>query len=443
MTTDANGYETLTPDAACDAALNTLVVGMTFETVDTLAKQKGKAGRIAPQSREYGEDMRRLTLLLLRRVTEGASAVNDGDLAQASGAVNGWMMKVIEGRRDRKALMKEVRSGAPYSVLTLSHVLDHAAMLEFGASVRVEPAKRGKGFVLRWKRLTPEATQLGLLPHVLHGLHDHAQESPLIALEVTASEWWFKRWCAKKESDDERREARKIRQREWSLIDRKSFALDYTVLEMCHETRFLGIFSPKARRMAESARRSRLGVFVARERSGADVMLEDVGEHERMMLRDHDPARPTEPGTLILGRLYPWDDERYLRSPGAFVLEGKSVPPPEKFVEWAGILLRERVPLAVALESVVTSIRDRKFAAPRDVAPAGSREEARKTLDALRAAMERTGMFTNPDSDGALWLESTGEKAHWTIFGWEADLAMANWVEDLMTVAGIAQEVRR
>ena len=154
MTSDANGYETLTPDAVCHAALHAMLVAVTFETADSLARRKGQAGGIVPQSREYSEDMKRLTLLLLRRVTEGASVVSDGDLGQASAAVKEWMMKLIEGQPDRGVLMKAMRSGAPYSVRTLSHLLDFAALQELDASVRVEPAKGGEGFVVRWKRFT-------------------------------------------------------------------------------------------------------------------------------------------------------------------------------------------------------------------------------------------------------------------------------------------------
>ena len=69
------------------------------------------------------------------------------------------------------------------------------------------------------------------------------------------------------------------------------------------------------------------------------------------------------------------------------------------------------------------------------MAPAGSREEARRKLDALRAAMDRAGMFRNPESWDALWLEPGDEEGCWTIFGWEADLALAAWVEKLMEVA--------
>jgi hypothetical protein len=154
MTADANGYETLTPDAVCHAALHAMLVAVTFETADSLAKRKGQAGGIVPQSREYSEGMRRLTLLLLRRVTEGARVVSDGDLGQASAAVKEWMMKLIERQPDRAVLMKAMRSGAPYSVQTFSHLLDLAALQELNASVQVEPAKGGEGFVVRWKRLT-------------------------------------------------------------------------------------------------------------------------------------------------------------------------------------------------------------------------------------------------------------------------------------------------
>jgi hypothetical protein len=441
MSADADGYETTTPDAACAAAIDTLLMAVALESADHLEEQKSPRPKLAPQDRSYVKDMKRLMRLLARRMLSGAGMVRDSDLAGARERVTKWTKTALAAQHDHEATKQRVTEGAPYALLVLSTMLDGDATEALGASVRIERDQDGAGMVLRWKRLTPEAVHLEPLGMLLHCLHSLAQEAALTALERTACEWWF---GLESEQSPERSLTRKWREREWSLLDRKCFATHETMFEMARATRHLKTLPPRAQRLAESVGKSRTGVFVVRERSGADVTLEDVGRHERVMMREHDRTRADEVGAVIVGRLYPYKDECYLRSPSAFVFDAALSRPPELLAEGTDLLVRERFPRAVALEVVVTQyILAPLLELPNKVPAAGSREEARRTLDALRAAMEDAGMFEHPLSEGALWLEPSGDKGRCTIFGFEADLPLAHWVESLLEVAGIAAEFRK
>lgn len=444
MAADADGYETTIPDAACAAAIEALLAAVTLESSDILSERKARRPNLAPDGHAYADNVYRLIRLILRRLLGAPGAVSDGDIEGACERVNqrtSSALAALAARRDPEATRQALEEGAPYAVEALSTMMDQRAADEVDASVLLERNEEGVGLVFRWKRITPEEKFLEPLVFLLHALHRHAQTAPVTAFERTACEWWF---GLESEQGPERLLLRRRREREWSLMDRKSFAVDQTVLKMARATGFLDTLPQRVRRLAKSARRSRTGVFVVREQSGRDVTLEDAEARELVMLREHDATRMHEAGAVIVGRLYPYKDGWYLRSPAAFVFDGASVPASEQLVEWIAGLERERFPRAVAIEAVVTQhILVPWLELPHTVAPAGSREEARRALDAVRAGMEHAGMFKHPLADGALWLEPSGDKGRCTIFGWEADLPLAHWVESLLELAGIAAEFRR
>ena len=123
----------------------------------------------------------------------------------------------------------------------------------------------------------------------------------MLALERAACRWWFDEESPPAESPPERRMARRTREREWSLTERESFATGMTVLEIACAVGVVKALPPHARRMAESARRSRLGVFAVRELSGTCTTLEDVAQHERVTMREHEPGSAMTQGTVISG----------------------------------------------------------------------------------------------------------------------------------------------
>jgi hypothetical protein len=442
MPTDANGYETITPDDICASGIRILFVALTLESARIVSAPKDADPVHALKDTSHSKDIGRLIELVLRRACGGGRAADDEDLGRATKRVLDGVNQLLGSQPGRAARDKLVRLGAPHAVEALSLSMDRYATEELGASVRLVQTE--EAFVLLWKSLTREGAQLGVLAQVYALLDRQARHIPLVAIERTACRWWFERLRDPAAASQEPHAARRIREREWSLADRKSFATNATVLEAACAMSFETSLSPGARRMVSAARKSRLGVFVVRASDGAEASIEDAAVHERLRLCEHEPERPCAAGAVIVGRLYPTGNGRYLRSPGAFVLDPAAMAPAAKILEFAGLLVRRRFPLALALEIVVAEVNNRaQLGLPREVPAADSRAAARRILDDLRATMEDLGMFEHPKSKHALWLEPGDKGASWTIFGWEADMPLAAWVENLLTIAGIAHQVRR
>ena len=339
---------------------------------------------------------------ILRRAIDGASAVDDASIAAGRDALR-------EAIAAARAVAGDgLDGGVPQfttadTVETVNHAIVHESLEQRCASVRL--VREGpQGWTVRWRPVSEEAAQLGLLEKILTRLNGAARTmQPVTAWERMASEWWFKRYSPTMD-DPERARTRKIREREWSLTSRRLTCIQTTVLAFACENGYLAELEPRERRMAESAMKSRTGIFTVRKRSGVDATVEHAETLELLTLREHENDLAPRSGTTILGRLYPMEGGWYVRSPGAFVF-GPWMPTRGRTL-WSQLCRAtpRSYPTEVALEWLVSTAElNRELRLPLDLPPASSREDARKRLNVFRKAMKTAGMFDAPFSKGALW----------------------------------------
>ena len=437
------GAERIVPlDAGTATAVEAVIDGLVYYGARPGTEPDSERAADAAAGAQFPRAVRRLVKLILLRTRDGAKTVSETQFAQASDAVVeltagvGGAPEPEDGERGEGGARFTVDDAAR----SLSYLLEYEGLEDMDAAVRLE-THGDRGWALHWKPVSSEAAHVGLLDPVYHALDRRAlDEHPLIAFERAACIWWFARWSMPSPESPERALAWKIREWEWSLADRRSIATSRTVLSMACDVGFLESLGPRARRMARSAMRSRVGAFVVRDRSGSDVAIVDAATHERLTLHEHDLTREHKPGTVIVGRLYPFGEKKFLRSPGAFVFERHASPTAEQLLERAQSFVRMHFPLAVALEAAVSQATlGVPLAQPNDVPAATSEADARQQLRTLSTAMEHGGVLELQTAGHAVWLQATDEPRGWRIFGWDADLPLADNVAQLLEIAGLGK----
>ncbi|MFI5311562.1 MAG: hypothetical protein ACHQQ3_10035 [Gemmatimonadales bacterium] len=437
---DAAGAEEriIALDELATTAVGALLQGLMLYGAQHAAAPESHIARGPLFDENFHEAVQELAQLVLRRAKHGANAERNAQVAGSANVVLELTASAERASGRDASLTDPEHFTAGDALRSVSHLLEYTALEELDAAVRLE-SKGTEGWLLHWKSLTSEAAHVGLLESMYLALDRKSLEHPFIAAERAASLWWFSRNGPLVPETREGARAWKMREHEWSLADRKSIATGKTVLEMACEAGFEATLGPRSRRMVRSAKSSMVGIFVVGEKSGGEFRIEDLLRQELLTLREHDLTLAYGPGTLIVGRLYPFGPKRYLRSPAAFVLDTSAVPSRAELVSRAEALVRDGCPLGVALEAAVVEVVTQPGAQlPHGVPAAGSGAEARQQLDALQSSMHEVGAFALPDAVGVRWLEPTEPPTRWKVFGWNADVVMADWVDQLRAVAGIA-----
>src|SRR5579862_5087214 len=375
---------TIALDEVATTAVTVLLRGLMLYGTERSSAPERHAPVAFPFDPDFHEAVRELARLILRRARDG-SGVDDGQVAAVADVVL-RMTADAESTTAREGWVTDpAHFTAGDAMRSVSHLLEYMALEEFDAAVYLEP-NDGTEWSLHWRPLTTEAAHMGLLESMYLALDRRSLEHPLVAFERAACLWWFSRNGITSPATGDGARAWKMREHEWSLADRNTTSTGKTILAMAREVGFEDGLGPRSRRMVHAADASLTGIFVVREQSGEEFTVEDLVRRERLTLREHDRDRPPHaPGTLIVGRLYPFGPKRYLRSPGALVFGPRAVATAD-ILDKAGTFVRAGVPLAVAIESAVAMVVEPGVRLPRDVPAFASPAEAQEQLDALESS---------------------------------------------------------
>lgn len=156
---------------------------------------------------------------------------------------------------------------------------------------------------LVWFPVPPETAHVWLLGALYERVEESLLGEPLLLLERQASEW--------------------------TLVERPALALDdVPVISAFCAQDFFARLPPRQQRLARALRRSRVGVFVVRERGEGETVLESVEDARRFRVHEHNPELDYGPGDFAAGRLIPWEAGRHLRSPGMVIFPGDAPTAP-------------------------------------------------------------------------------------------------------------------
>jgi hypothetical protein len=204
--------------------------------------------------------------------------------------------------------------------------------------------------------------------------------------------------------------------------------------EMVQDEEGFATIPPRQRLMARNLLQSVTGIWHVRERTGDEVVFVSVvdGGESTVIERGTEEEAAYGPGAVVIGRLIPFTDGTWLRSPGSITVP---VPP----AEWTRALAEAvkesaelEVPRAIFLEAVLTRTMTREQV-PRPVPPARSATEARELLARLNTIFLEAGIAQVVDP---ATLPPELREQMPTEFVYQAlDVILADWVEALGNMA--------
>ncbi|MBV9774211.1 MAG: hypothetical protein JO040_09695, partial [Gemmatimonadetes bacterium] len=256
------------------------------------------------------------------------------------------------------------------------------------------------------------------------------EEEDLLSLERTASSWWFSRWCPPRPMRGGEF-AQGVREQEFSLVEWPLASLERTAVECLAEE---GELPPRQQHLAEQLRESFVGVWEVRATDDVDTLLASPLDGRTYPVREHAPEVGYRVGAVAMGRLIPFGDGTYLRSPG-MLFTGPAEP--EFARPLAGVLEKapQSLPPAAVLEAVVSRVFGQADV-PREVKPARNAKEAKELLAELRPLLEEAGMARRITLDElAPEVDRSQLSPDAELYDYELDTVLYEWIQALGEMA--------
>ena len=287
---------------------------------------------------------------------------------------------------------------------------------EFDAICRLDTERDGSPRLVVQPR-SAERAHVALLDYLFDRAESAASYmAPLVAVERDASWWEFSRWSASPPAGRQwRAEAdftRGVREQEYSLADHPSASLGTSVLEEIANDEGFGALFPRQHRMAAALVESFVDVFECLAIDGHRSTLRSLRDGRVYTVQEHSEPSVYEANWIGLGRLLPFRDETYLRSPGMIFVKPDDPNLAGAVTQAFGDMSRT-LPPAVALEAVISAIVF-GVSVPRTVKPTRSKADARAmlaTIIVLLGAAEEEGEPVAVDATLAGYIAALEEQA--------------------------------
>jgi hypothetical protein len=281
--------------------------------------------------------------------------------------------------------------------------------------------------------ISTAAAHVALIEILFERVEGSIQGDPLAEVERAAALWWFQRWRPAKPVVDDEFPAG-VREQEWSLVDHTSLATGLSPLgAIVQDEEGFATIPPRQRLMARSLLASVTGMWRVRERTGDEaVFVSVVDGSESTVIEQGGAEEAYGPGAVLLGRLIPFTDGTWLRSPGSIAVPAPSAKWTSALAEAVKASVELEVPPAILLEAVLTRTMTGEEV-PRSVPPARSASEAREILARLSSIFLEAGIARVVDP---ATLPPELREQMPTEFVYQAlDIILADWMHALSAMA--------
>ena len=366
------------------------------------------------------------------------------DATRAMVAAQVELLRELAG--DTGAPVPATLAAVPPDVLGDVTAILRAAALEWADHEMLLGTHPEDGLVLAISPVTAAQAHVWTLGPMYERIEKWVAGDDLWIMERRAAHWWFERWTPPGRME-EHLFARGVREQEFALVDRPFLALDdRTAIEHLAETGELDGFPPKQRHMATQLLESEVGVWEVLERNGTEAAFRAPLDGKLYQVREHAPEHRADAGMLVLGRLIPFGDGSWLRSPGAVFFPADSPHQARAFAEALGPETGD-LPDVVKIEMLISTLAaGRKLKLPREVRPAPSAADAGEILEEMQELMLEAGLTREvtrdelpPDVDRSR-LPDEGP-----FFIHDVDFVVADWLTELgkLVRKGQARRERR
>ena len=264
------------------------------------------------------------------------------------------------------------------------------------------------------------------------------------AAERDASAWYFARWnaiaAANSPMDREAAEfASSWREQEWSLVTRDTILDEDTVLvSLMNEPEFADV-PPRQQQLANALQRSVVDAFEITAIDGSLMSARSCRDATEYRVHEHNPEATPLTGMVLLGRLIPFEDELWLRSPGAVMM----LPADQSQIAAVGEALAdaaERMPTPIAVEALIANA---VYGAtvPVEIKPVSSAKAARELFDEMVADLVELDLVVRtPAIDAPPELARLATSPDHEVVRFAVDDVMGEWLSALAAQAAEVDE---
>lgn len=271
------------------------------------------------------------------------------------------------------------------------------------------------------------------------------EQDPLIYAERAAAAWWLSRWRASRPlpGDDF---AHGVREQEFALVERPLRCLGLSPVEYLVQEGMLGAIGPRQQHMAKQLLQSDVGVWTVQERVDGRAVFISPADGTRYEVREHATQADNAYGRgfVALGRLIPFGDGTWLRSPGMFLMSfGDRSTGLAHDLSRAMAAQAERMPMEAAVEAVAHALAGVR-GLPRTVPPAPTPDDAANLARELTGLLREAGIArpADPSSPEAVGLAAGRRLEGFEVLEYELDLVLAEYVSAVFQQSTKSRAVR-
>lgn len=319
---------------------------------------------------------------------------------------------------------------------------------EVGWKVREQALERGSEMMLATDRggalvvfvapVTEAQAHVWLLGPLYERVERWVEESHLLDIEREAARWWFSRWRPRKiaAQDDF---ASVVREQEFSLVERPYAMLGSPPMRHMVEHGLLADAGPRQRHMAAQLARSVAGAWEVERHANGTALFRHPLTRVPYSVREHgDIAYP--PGAVAIGRLIPFGDGSWFRSPGALLLPEAPGRLARDVAE--GLKLRHGSYPQALLEALVQTVMGAKNL-PRDVPLDMRPDTAADLLRDLGDGLQAAGAVREMDPDEVPEsLREGADPADTKMMSFEVDEVLAEFFGAMFKLSRKSKSVR-
>jgi hypothetical protein len=415
---------------AVDALTTTLAVARSTTDAESVPMVVDVIGAIDPEASALIAAIR---LIARRVVDELVGAEGNREVSTTSAAALGDISKVLAGtplrlddavREDARAEVTQLirEAGLEYHDLDCMLGTDEQTGAPVVAVIPVKPA----------------TAHVWLLESLFDRLEAFVLRDDDLARERVVSEWYFSRWSVAKNARfaESLAFARDVREQEWSLVYRDMLTSGMPVVSGFIADPGFADVPPRQQRLARALQRSFADVFVIEAAREDHLTLNRIRGGRRYEVHQHNPSAAFARGHVLVGRLIPFEDGLWLRSPGALAFPPRSDDDASLMAKSLDVAEADGVlPDPIAIEALLSYVVG-GAKPPSNVPPAASAAEAYALLDEANEWLDELGLRKQVRrEDAPVELQKDMAGANALFYEMNVDAAVREWMSALFVQA--------
>jgi hypothetical protein len=372
----------------------------------------------------------RLARGIVDAALDAPGAPGEAALTRAANAHVEQLMTLARERDDEPFSLDAYEPSKEDLALT-SAALREQALEHHDAEVLVASRENGERLLFA-SPVTREQAHVWLSGSLYEKVEAWVREDPGTSMERDACAWWFSRWRGPRPiAGDEF--ASGVREQEFALVDRPMCVVGASPVEHLVAEGLLRKIGPRQQHMAAQLVRSEAGVWTVESRAEHRAVYVSPLDGQRYEVREHAGTRDTgyRAGFLALGRLIPFGDGTWLRSPGTFLMDHGPRTASMAHTLADGLQnKRGSMPLVGALELAAHKLAGVR-GVPRDPLPAPSPDEAADYARDISILLREAGLARVVDPTSVRAARLAAQHPNTEILEYQVDVVLAEYISAL------------